>query len=104
VLKYLARAASQALPEFQFFLDFANRTRGGIALAVLQHDHVLALEHGLKLLDLVHVDDDRAADAQESLRRKMGFQGTHTLAQHMIHLADMHYSVFSGRLNSLDLI
>ena len=43
----------QALPEFQFLLDFANRTRGGIALSVLQHDQVLALEHGLKLLDLV---------------------------------------------------
>ena len=43
----------QALAEFQFLLDFANRTRGGIALSVLQHDQVLALEHGLKLLDLV---------------------------------------------------
>ena len=48
---------SQALPEFQFLLDFANRTRDGIALSVLQHDHVLALEHWLKLLDLVNVDD-----------------------------------------------
>src|SRR5437764_777367 len=51
---------SQTLPEFQFLLDFANRTRGGIALSVLQHDQVLALEHWLKLLDLVNVDDYRA--------------------------------------------
>jgi hypothetical protein len=55
-------------PEFQLLLDFANRARGGIALSVLQHDQVLALEHGLKLPDLVKVGDDRAADAQESLR------------------------------------
>ena len=67
-LKPSARCKSQALPEFQFLLDFANRTRGGIALSVLHHDQVLALEHGLKLLDLVNVDDYRAADAQESLR------------------------------------
>ncbi len=52
-----------ALPEFQFLLDFTNRTRGGIALSVLQHDQVLALEAWLKLLDLVNVDDYRAADA-----------------------------------------
>ena len=95
---------SQALPEFQFLLDFANRTRGGIALSVLQHDHVLALEHGLKLLDLVNVDDYRAADAQESLRGEMGFQRTHGLAQDMILLADMHDSVFSGGLDRLDLV
>src|SRR6266404_7674850 len=99
-----SRWKSQALPEFQFLLDFANRTRGGIALSVLQHDQVLALEHWLKLLDLVKVDDYRAADAQESLRGEMGCQRTHGLAQDMIHLADMHYSVFSGGLDGLDLV
>ena len=52
-----SRWKSQALPEFQFFLDFANRTRGGIALSVLQNDQVFALEHGLKLLNLVNIDD-----------------------------------------------
>src|SRR4051794_6148664 len=62
-----------SLPEFQFLLDFANRTGGGIALSVLQQNQILALEHWLKLLDLVNVDDYRAADAQESLRREMGF-------------------------------
>lgn len=62
------------LPEFQLLLDFSDRTRGGIALAVLQDDQILALKHGLKLLNLVQVDDHRAADAQEALRREMGFQ------------------------------
>jgi hypothetical protein len=87
----------QALAEFQFLLDFANETCGGIALSVLQHDQALALECWLKLLDLVKVDDDRAADAQESLRGKMGFQRSHTLAQDTILLwpvrraTDMHY-------------
>src|SRR5215472_13700858 len=98
-LKPSARWESQALAEFQFLLDFANRTRGGIALSVLQHDHILALEHWLKLLDLVNVDDYRAVDAKESLRGEMGFQRTHGLAQDMILLADMHYRVFSGGLD-----
>jgi len=53
-----ARWKSRGLPEFQLLLDFANRTRGGIALFVLQQDQVLALERWLKLLDLIHVDDD----------------------------------------------
>ena len=95
---------AQTLPEFQFLLDFANRARGGIALSVLQHDQVLALEHGLKLLNLVNIDDYRPADAQELLRGKMGFQRSHALAQDMIHLADMHYSVFSCGLDGLDLV
>src|SRR5437879_188278 len=103
-LKPSARWKSQALPEFQFLLDFANGTGGGIALSVLQHNQVLALEHWLKLLDLVNVDDYRTADAQESLRGEMGFQRTHGLAQDMILLADMHYSVFSGGLDGLDLV
>src|SRR5437762_5670369 len=103
-LKPSERRKSQALPEFQFLLDFANRTRGGIALSVLQQDQVLALEHWLKLLDLIDVNDYRAADAQELLRGKMGFQGSHALAQDMIHLADMHDSVFSGGLDGLDLV
>lgn len=30
----------QALPELQLLLDFANRTRTGIARSVLQYDHV----------------------------------------------------------------
>ena len=98
------QAQSQALPEFQFLLDLADRTRGRIALSVLQHDQVLALERWLKLLDLVNVDDYRAADAQESLRGEMGFQRTHGFAQDMILLADMHYSVFSGGLDGLDLV
>ena len=85
-------------------LDFANRTRGGIALSVLQHDQVLALEHWLKFLDLVNVDDYRAIDAQEPLRGKMGFQRSHGLAQDMVLLADMDYSVFSGGLDGLDLV
>lgn len=103
-LKPPASWKSQALPEFQFLLDFANRTRGGLALSVLQHDQVLALEHGLKLLDLVNVDDSRAADAEKLSRREMGFQRTHGLAQDMILLADMHYHVFSGGLDGLDLV
>ena len=90
------------LPEFQFLLDFAKRTRGGIAPSVLQHDQVLALERWLKLLDLVNVDDYRAADAQESLRGEIGFQRTHGLAHDMILLADMHHRVFSGGLDRLD--
>src|SRR5207248_3612790 len=101
---------SQALPEFQSLLDFANRTGGGIALSALQHNQVLALEHGLKLLDLVNVDDDRPADAHESLRGEMGFQRSHALAQDVILLwpvqraPDMHDSVFSGGLDGLDLV
>ncbi len=60
------RRKAHALPEFQSLLNFANGARGGIALSVLQHDQVLALERWLKFLDLVNVDDYRTADAQES--------------------------------------
>jgi hypothetical protein len=101
---------SQALSEFQFLLNFANRARGGIALSVLQQDQVLALERWLKLLDLVDVDDYRAADAQKSVRGDLRFQRIHGLAQNMVLLwpvrraPDMHYSVFSGGLDSLDLV
>jgi hypothetical protein len=101
---FLLSVLVMALPEFQFLLDFAKRTRGGIALSVLQHDQVLALEHRLKLLDLVNVDDHRAADAQELLRGQMGLQRTHGLAQDMILLAGMHDSVFSCGLDGLDLV
>src|SRR5437870_427347 len=94
----------RGLPKFQLLLDLANRTRGGIAFSVLEDDQVLALEHGLKLLDLVDVNDDRAADAQELLRGKMGDQRSHALAQDMIDLADMHDSVFSGGLDRVDLV
>jgi hypothetical protein len=41
---------SQALPELQFLLELVNRAAGGTDLAVLQHNHILAI--------------DRAADAQ----------------------------------------
>src|SRR4029078_6392779 len=75
-----------------------------MSVFVLQNDESFALERWLKLLDLVNVDDYRAADAQESLRGEMGFQRTHGLAQDMILLADMHYSVFSGGLDGLDLV
>src|SRR4051812_21704690 len=95
---------AKVLTEFQFLLDFANGTGRRIGLSILQHDQVLALEHWLKLPDLVNVDDYRAADAQELLRREMGFQGTHSLAQDVILLADMHDSVFPRGLDGLDLV
>src|SRR6185369_17043081 len=66
-LSKFLKSCARWLPEFQFLLDFTKRARGGIALSVLQQDQVLALEHGLKLLDMGNVDDYRAADAQESL-------------------------------------
>lgn len=56
---------SQKSPEFQPLLDFTKRTRGGIGLSVLQQNQILALEHRLKLLNLVNIDDYRSADAQE---------------------------------------
>ena len=37
----------RALPEFELLLDLAKSTGGGIAFPVLEHNHVLAFEHGL---------------------------------------------------------
>ena len=96
--------ARRALPEFQYLLDLADWAGGGIALAILQYDQILAVERWLKLLDLVDIDDYRAADAQKSLVGEMGFQRTHGFAQDVIFLGDMYYGVFAGGLDGLNLV
>ena len=92
------------LPEFQFLLDFAEGAGGGVGFSVLEDDEVLAFEHGLKFLDLIKVDDDGAADAQELSRGEMGFQGTHGFAQNVIFFADVDDGVFAGGFDGLDLV
>lgn len=85
-------------------LDFAEWAGGGVGFAVFEDDEVFAGEHGLKFLDLVEVDDDGAADAEELLRGEIGFQGSHGLAQDVVFLADVDYGVFSGGFDSVDMV
>ena len=49
--------------------------------AVAEHDHVLAMEQRLELLDPLQVDDGGAADAQELVGRQAGFQHRERLPQ-----------------------
>ena len=71
---------SPRLTELQYLLDFADGAGGGVGFSVFQQDEVFAFKHGLEFLDLVDVDDDRTADAQEPFRREVGFQRAHGFA------------------------
>jgi hypothetical protein len=97
-------AKDQKLAELEFLLDFAEGAGGRVALAVFEDDEVFACEHGLEFLDLVEVDDDGAADAQELLRGEIGFQRTHGLAEDVVFLGDVDDGVFASGFDGVDLI
>jgi len=52
-------------------LDIAQATGHGETLPVVQHNHMLALEHRLQFLHAVQIHNRAAADAEELLRIKL---------------------------------
>lgn len=83
--------------------DFAKASGDWDALAVAEEGDVFAGSHGAQFTDALEVDDGRAADAQEGLRRQLFLQGSHGFAEDMPGGSGVEHGVISGGFDPVDV-
>ena len=73
-------------------------------LGPIAQDHrVVAVKHGLKLLDALDVHDGRTADPEELLRVQSGLQCRHCLTQHVRFAAGVKIHIVVRCLNPIEV-
>src|SRR6516164_502667 len=98
---------SEAIPmsvKLERLLQFTQHpARNGDMFPILQNDNVLALEHRLKFLYPVKIDNGTAAHAEEFFRIELFLQRIQRLAQDVSFFAGINRDIIAGRFNGINL-